>query len=103
MKTLTASISGFVSWKEESYSIDDALSKSRLGLKPIDSGIHEEYFAERLIEKLHEATPNKISRGKIMNKVLPIYPDNLRPCTESDGIESRSLINGHSRQAFVKC
>ncbi len=60
MKTLNVSISGFVSWKGESYFIGDALSKSRLGLKSLDSGIHEVYFAGRLILAI---TP--VDEGKV--------------------------------------
>jgi len=59
-KTLNVSVSGFVSWKGNAYFIGDALSKSRLGLKPLDSGIHEVYFAQRLIGELHESAPGRL-------------------------------------------
>jgi putative transposase len=60
LKTLNVSVSGFVSWKGCSYFIGEALSKSRLGLKPLDRGIHEVYFAERLIGELHESAPGRL-------------------------------------------
>jgi len=35
-------------------------AQSRLGLKSLDRGIHEVYFAERLIGELHESAPDRL-------------------------------------------
>jgi transposase InsO family protein len=60
LKTLHVSSSGFVSWNASAIFIGEALSGSRLGLKALDNGIHEVYFADRLLGELHDSTPDRL-------------------------------------------
>jgi transposase InsO family protein len=60
MKTLVVSGSGFVCWNGAACFMGEALSGSRLGLKPLDNGNHEVYFAERLLGELSELSPDRL-------------------------------------------
>jgi putative transposase len=60
LKTLQVSVSGFVSWSASSIFIGEALSGSCLGVKAIDNGVHEVYFADRLLGQLHESAPDRL-------------------------------------------
>jgi hypothetical protein len=40
--------------------IGEALSGSRLGLKTLDSGIREVYFADRLLGELRDSNPDRL-------------------------------------------
>jgi len=60
LQALSVSASGFVCLKGKSFFIGEALAGSRLGLKPLDKGIHEVYFAERLLGELHESAPGRL-------------------------------------------
>lgn len=60
LKTLQVNSSGSISWKSKAIFIGEALSGSYLGLKALDNGIHEVYFADRLLGELHESTPDRL-------------------------------------------
>ena len=60
MKALSVSGSGFIYLNGSACFIGEALSGSRLGLKTLDNGIHEVYFAERLLGELHELAPDRL-------------------------------------------
>jgi len=60
LKPMQVSSSGFIYMEGASCFIGEALSGSRLGLKALDSGIHEVYFADRLLGELHDSTPDRL-------------------------------------------
>lgn len=60
MKPIQVSSSGFIYLEGAACFIGEALSGSRLGLKALDSGIHEVYFADRLLGELHDSTPDRL-------------------------------------------
>jgi putative transposase len=60
LKTMQVSSSGFLYMEGASCFIGEALSGSRLGLKALDSGIYEVYFADRLLGELHDSTPDRL-------------------------------------------
>ena len=60
MKPIQVSSSGFIYREGAACFIGEALSGSRLGLKALDNGIHEVYFADRLLGELHDATPDRL-------------------------------------------
>jgi len=60
MKPFSVSGSGFIYLNGSACFIGEAFSGSRLGLKTLDNGIHEVYFAERLLGELHDSTPDRL-------------------------------------------
>jgi transposase InsO family protein len=60
LKTMQVSSSGFIYMEGAACFIGEAMSGSRLGLKTLDSGIREVYFADRLLGELHDSTSDRL-------------------------------------------
>lgn len=60
LKTVEVSSSGCIHRGVTTCFVGTALSGSCLGLKPIDNGVHEVYFADRLLGELHDSTPGRL-------------------------------------------
>lgn len=58
LKPIQVSSSGFIYIEGAACFIGEALSGSRLGLKTLDNGICEVYFADRLLGELHDSVPD---------------------------------------------
>lgn len=60
IQPIQVSSSGFIYRNGSACFIGDALSGSRLGLKRLDAGVYEVYFADRLLGELHDAAPDRL-------------------------------------------
>jgi transposase InsO family protein len=68
LESIQVSSSGFIHRGVTSCFIGTAFSGSYLGLKPIDNGIYEVYFAERVLGELHDSTPDRL---RPLSRIIP--------------------------------